>query len=155
MFFGSSVLLLVGMAILWSTIRFRGGRWLPLLNIFFLLAWLGITLVASLSIGWVFTRQIFGMLAPMVILPFILSVFVQKQLVERYAIFVSWFAVFMLVFQIPAFPNRWTLFECFGLPILLFFLLYVWDKQLGGRFKVRWIVSGSVLVICAPSMRKC
>lgn len=147
MFFGSSVLLLVGMAILWSTIRFRGGRWLPLLNIFFLLAWLGITLVASLSIGWVFTRQIFGMLAPMVISPFILSVFVQKQLVERYAIFVSWFAVFMLVFQIPAFPNRWTLFECFGLPILLFFLLYVWDKQLGGRFNVRWIVSGSVLVI--------
>lgn len=69
------------------------------------------------------------------------------RLVKRYAIFVGWFAVFMIAFQIPSFPDRWMYFECFGLPILIFFLLCVWDRWLGGRFLMRWIVLGSILVI--------
>ncbi|MBC1603669.1 multicopper oxidase domain-containing protein [Paenilisteria rocourtiae] len=152
MFFGSSVLLLIGMAVLWSVFLFRGRRWLTLLNIFFLLAWLGLALVATWSIGWEFIRQIFGMLAPMVVSPFILLVTVRDrsvwgQLVKRYAVFVSWFAVYMITFQIPAFPDGWTYFECFGLPILVFILLYAWDKWFGRRFYRHWIVIGSVLMI--------
>ncbi|WP_171002389.1 multicopper oxidase domain-containing protein [Listeria newyorkensis] len=121
-------------------------------NVLLLFAWFVVAVVASLSIGWEFIRQIFGMLAPMVVSPFILLTIFRKRelwnrLVQRYAIFVAWFAVFMIAFQIPAFPDGWTYFECFGLPILIFFLLYVWDRFFGGRFQMRWIVSGSVLVI--------
>ncbi|MBC6309293.1 multicopper oxidase domain-containing protein [Listeria sp. FSL L7-1582] len=152
MFFGSSVLILMGMAIAWSILPFRGGRWLMMANALLLLAWFAVAVIAGLSIGWEFIRQIFGMLMPMVVSPFLLLAILRKRklwnrLVKRYAIFVAWFAVFMIAFQIPAFPDGWTYFECFGLPIFIFFLLYVWDRWLGGRFRMRWIVSGSVLVI--------
>lgn len=152
MFFGSSVLLLVGMAVIWSILPFRGGRLLMLGNILFLLAWFAVAVVASLSIGWEFIRQIFGMLAPMVASPFILLAIFRKRewwnrLVKRYAIFVAWFAVFMIAFQIPAFPDGWTYFACFGLPILIFFLLYVWSRWFADRFRMRWIVSGMIFVI--------
>ncbi|MBA3926459.1 multicopper oxidase family protein [Listeria rustica] len=152
MFFGSSVLILMGMAIAWSILPFKGGRWLIMANVLLLFAWFAVAVIAGLSIGWEFIRQIFGMLMPMVVSPFLLLAILRKRklwnrLVKRYAVFVAWFAVFMIAFQIPAFPDGWTYFECFGLPILIFSLLYVWDRRLGGRFRMRWIVSCSVLLI--------
>ncbi|MBC2263144.1 multicopper oxidase domain-containing protein [Listeria booriae] len=154
MFFGSSVLLLVAMAVLWSIFPFRRGRWLFWINAALFVGWCLVTFIAARSIGWEFVRQIFGMLMPMVFSPFVLSFLFAKRanwmrLVKRYDVIVSWLAVFMIVFQIPAFPTFATYVLCFGVPILVFFLLYVWEKWLAGKWKRGWIAFGSVILVVA------
>lgn len=154
MFFGSSVLLLVAMAVLWSIYPFRRGRWLLWINAVLFVGWCLVTFISARSIGWEFVRQIFGMLMPMVFSPFVLSFIFAKRanwmrIVKRYAVIVSWLAMFMIVFQIPAFPTFATYVLCFGVPILVFFLLYVWEKWLAGKWKRGWIAFGSVILVVA------
>ncbi|EUJ30881.1 hypothetical protein PCORN_07670 [Listeria cornellensis FSL F6-0969] len=50
---------LVGMAILWSILPFRGGRWLIMVNVLLLFVWFAVALATSVSIGWEFIRSIF------------------------------------------------------------------------------------------------
>ncbi|EUJ36445.1 multicopper oxidase type 3 [Listeria weihenstephanensis FSL R9-0317] len=154
MFFGSSIFILVAMAVIWSVFFFKGTRALFIVNGFFFIAWCAVALLASLTIGWEFIRQIFGMLAPMVLSPILLVLIFREHtswrtVTKRYAIFISWFAVFMIAFQIPAFPSVREYFECFGVPIFAFFLLYAWNKWLADRAKRSWLIVGSVFTILA------